>query len=87
VRHHHSSAPARPDQAPIEPPADRPVRVRDTLPWSWDDLAALTGLSRRFLEREVSAGGMPPTDVRFGRRARIRPATIMSWLDEQGGRP
>jgi predicted DNA-binding transcriptional regulator AlpA len=70
------------------PPVDRPmaantVPIRDRLLWGWDDIAALTGLSRRLLEREVSAGRMPPPDVRIGRRARYRPATITGWLDSR----
>jgi hypothetical protein len=67
-----------------------PVPIRDKLLWSWDDVSALTTVSRRLLEREVSAGRMPAPDVRIGRRACWRPATILSWLDElarpQGGR-
>jgi predicted DNA-binding transcriptional regulator AlpA len=66
----------------FELPGDhRPAPLRDRLLWSWDDIAALTGLSRRLLEREVSAGRMPPPDVRIGRRACFRPATITAWLD------
>jgi predicted DNA-binding transcriptional regulator AlpA len=86
--HHHSTAPSSPNQAPIErPEAASPISIRDKLLWSWNDVSALTGLSRRFLEREVSSGRMPGPDVRIGRRACFRPATIMSWLDAQGGRP
>lgn len=58
------------------------VPVRDKLLWSWDDVAALTGLSRRLLEREVSAGRMPAPDIRVGRRACFRAATVVAWLDE-----
>ncbi|MDE2100033.1 MAG: hypothetical protein KGL39_22455 [Patescibacteria group bacterium] len=57
------------------------VPVRDKLLWSWDDVSALTSMSRRMLEREVSAGRMPAPDVRIGRRACFRPATITTWLD------
>lgn len=77
-RHDHSTAPSR---LPQDPEATGAVTIRDRLLWSWDDIAALTGLSRRLLEREVSAGRMPGPDVRVGRRACWRPATITAWLD------
>jgi hypothetical protein len=58
-----------------------PVPVRDKLLWGWDDIAALTGLSRRLLEQQVSARRMPGPDIRVGRRALWRPATITAWLE------
>ena len=82
-RQYHPTAP--PTAATVQPEAASPVPIRDRLLWSWDDVAALTGLSRRFLEREVSAGRMPPPDVRIGRRACFRTATITSWLDSRRG--
>jgi hypothetical protein len=57
------------------------VPVRDKLLWGWDDIAALTGLSRRLLEQQVSARRMPGPDIRVGRRALFRPATIIAWLE------
>jgi hypothetical protein len=58
------------------------VPVRDKLLWGWSDIVALTGLSRRLLEREVSAGRMPGPDVKISRRrALFRPATITAWLE------
>jgi predicted DNA-binding transcriptional regulator AlpA len=70
----------RPEAPELPEPRHRSP-LRDRLLWSWDDIAALTGLSRRLLEREVSAGRMPPPDVRIGRRACFRPATVTAWLD------
>lgn len=81
-------------EAPIEPVAcsnGRPpeaakvVSIRDRLTWDLADISALTGMSKRWFERERSAGRMPPPDVRCGRRIMWRPATIEGWLDEQGG--
>ncbi|MFI5459776.1 MAG: helix-turn-helix transcriptional regulator [Isosphaerales bacterium] len=81
-------------EAPIEPVArsnGRPpeahnvVPLRDRLAWDLTDIAALMGVSRRLLERQRSAGKLPPPDVRIGRRCLWRPGTITRWLDEQGG--
>jgi hypothetical protein len=67
-------------------PTEAAVPIRERLLWSWDDVAALTTMSRRLLEREVAAGRMPPPDVRIGRRACYRPTTIMTWLDSLADR-
>jgi hypothetical protein len=76
--------------APSPPPQDSeaagPVPIRDKLLWGWDDIAALTGLSRRLLQREVSASRMPAPDVRVCRRALWRPRTITAWLEELADR-
>jgi hypothetical protein len=64
------------------PEAAGRVPVRDKLLWGWSDIVALTGLSRRLLEREVSAGRMPAPDVKICRRRALwRPATITEWLE------
>jgi hypothetical protein len=60
------------------------VSIHDKLTWGWDDIAALTGLSRRLLERQLSSGKMPPPDLRIGRRVLWRPNTIRSWIGEGG---
>jgi predicted DNA-binding transcriptional regulator AlpA len=76
----------------------RPVgryRMADAVPFherllvGWDDVSAHVGVSRRLLEREVSAGRMPAPDVRIGRRACWRPSTITTWIDSmaQQARP
>jgi predicted DNA-binding transcriptional regulator AlpA len=62
------------------------IPFRDRLLVGWDDITQHTGLSRRLLEREVSAGRMPAPDVRVGRRACWRAATIMQWIDELADR-
>ena len=81
-RQDHSTAPASP--LAVQSDAAKTVPIRDKLIWSWDDVAALTGLSG-LMEREVCAGRMPPPDVRIGRRACFRPATITNWLDSRKG--
>jgi predicted DNA-binding transcriptional regulator AlpA len=63
---------------PTAPPSA--VSIQDKLLWGWDDIAALTGLSRRLLERQLSAGKMPRPDLRVGRRVLWRPNTIRSWI-------
>jgi hypothetical protein len=79
-------------ELPLNPtpvvPSDPPftVPVRDKLTWDLADIAALTGLSRRLLERELSAGRMPRCDLRVGRRCLWRPETIHRWIEEGGHR-
>jgi hypothetical protein len=52
------------------------VPIKDRLLWDLDAIAALLGVSRRFLERERAAGRMPKPDVRLGRRLLWKPSTI-----------
>ncbi|MGP0068624.1 MAG: helix-turn-helix transcriptional regulator [Isosphaeraceae bacterium] len=80
----HPNAPPSPVESPKL--AADPVPIRDKLVWGWDDIAALTGLSRRLLQREVSARRMPAPDVTICRRALWRPETIRRWI-EGGGKP
>jgi len=77
-----SSGPA--DTGPVEPAG--PVPVRDKLRWTWDDIEALTGYDRRWMQQEISAGRMPRADLRAGRRAGWRPSTILGWLDAMADR-
>jgi predicted DNA-binding transcriptional regulator AlpA len=67
--------------APPPPNPAPPVAIRDKLAWGWDEISALTGVSRRLLERQLSAGKMPHPDVRIGRRVLWRPASIIAWFD------
>jgi predicted DNA-binding transcriptional regulator AlpA len=81
------NAPERdPDQ-----PSGPAVTIHDRLTWGLDEIAAVTGLSRRLLERERSAGRLPAPDLAFGRRVLWFPRTIRDWLDRKaagrGGRP
>jgi hypothetical protein len=62
----------------------RVVPIHEKLVWSADDVSALTGLSRRLLERERSAGRMPSPEIRVGRRVLWRPETIRRWIEEGG---
>jgi hypothetical protein len=77
-RQDHSTAPLPASQ---DREAPGPVPVRDKLLWGWDDIVALTGLSKRLLQREVSARRMPAPDVKVCRRALYRPSTITAWLE------
>lgn len=60
------------------------VPIADRLTWGLDDLTALTGLSRRTLERERSAGRLPKPDLKVGKRVLWTPSTIRRWLAEGG---
>jgi hypothetical protein len=57
------------------------VPLRDRLVWDLRDISALTTFSPRLLQRQIAAGKMPGPDVRVGRRACWKPATITNWLD------
>jgi hypothetical protein len=69
-----------------DPEATASIPIRDKGRWSPRDLEAVVGMSWRWMLREIAAGRMPPPDLRLGRSAGYRPATIMSWLDELAGR-
>ncbi len=78
----------------IDPPEDpRPeaTKPKRSLPPGFepmlglDDLAAILGVSRRWLERERSAGRVPRPDFQAGRCPRWNPSTIRAWI-ERGGR-
>jgi predicted DNA-binding transcriptional regulator AlpA len=53
------------------------------LTWGLDDIEALTGLSRRTLERLRSSGKFPRPDLVVGRRVLWRPSSIQEWIDKQ----
>jgi predicted DNA-binding transcriptional regulator AlpA len=78
------TAPGNADTGSIE--ADGPVPVHYKLRWTWADVEALTGMSKRWMQREISAGRMPAPDLRAGRRAGWRPSTILGWLDAMADR-
>src|SRR5262245_6464705 len=56
------------------------VPIHDKLTWDLADISALTGLSRRLLERELAAGRFPRADLRVGRRALWKPGTVQRAL-------
>jgi len=58
----------------------------DRLTLRIEELAAAIGVSRRALERELSAGRFPKPDLRIGKMPLWRIDTIQDWL-ETGGRP
>ena len=47
--------------------------------WGWPEVLASTGISRRTLERELSAGRFPRPTKRIGRRPFWRPDDIIEW--------
>jgi predicted DNA-binding transcriptional regulator AlpA len=74
---------------PQDPEAAVSIPTHDKLRWTPRDLEALTGMSWRWMLMEISAGRMPPPDLRLGRSVGYRPSTIRAWLDGQtrrGGR-
>jgi hypothetical protein len=89
----HVAAPA-PDPrlvpSPVDPRAGA-ARPKRKLPagiepmLSLDDIATWVSRSRRWLERERSAGRVPRPDFHAGKSPRWHVATIRAWL-ETGGR-
>jgi hypothetical protein len=78
-----------------EPASNDPARLRlaDTSPsadhiieplLSLNDLAAILNCSRRWLERERSAGRVPRPNFMTGRCPRWKPATIRRWIEGGG---
>jgi hypothetical protein len=97
-RLHLIDRPEAPEAMPSEAvPLTRPIKlvdsvpIRDRLLWDLNDITALTGLSRRFLERQLATGAMVACDTRVGRRCFWKPDRIIGWLDslsdQNGGRP
>jgi hypothetical protein len=79
------SPPAEPDkQAQNTPRRLLPAGIEPML--GIDALAIWLNVSRRWLERERSAGRVPKPDFMAGRCPRWKPETIRAWA-EKGGRP
>jgi predicted DNA-binding transcriptional regulator AlpA len=53
--------------------------------WGWPVILAVTGIPRRTLERELSAGRFPRPVRHVGRRPYWRPEDVRRWA--QGGQP
>jgi predicted DNA-binding transcriptional regulator AlpA len=66
--------------------ADATAKDLNRLAYRMADLVELTGLSRRLLERERSAGRFPKPDRVVGRVPLWRPETITAWLSLESGR-
>ena len=64
------------------PTSSIPIDCRLTL--GLREIALLTGLSRRLIEREMAAGRFPGPDVRVGRRTLWKPATVTNWVESGG---
>lgn len=72
--HDNSTLPDCPSQAPIVP----------RLLWGWPEVISATGIPRRTLERELSAGRFPHPVRRVGRRPFWSPEDVRRWAE--GGR-
>jgi predicted DNA-binding transcriptional regulator AlpA len=84
---HHPEPAIEPEAVPNGRPAavhDRKAPI-ERLTLRFDEVAAALGVSRRLLERELSAGRFPRPDLHIGRVPLWRPETVRRWLDSQGG--
>jgi predicted DNA-binding transcriptional regulator AlpA len=61
-----------------DPPTALPV---PRLLWGWPENVHATGIPRRTLERELSAGRFPKPIKRVGRRPYWRPADVIAWAE------
>jgi predicted DNA-binding transcriptional regulator AlpA len=66
--------------------ANRQAAAIERLTWRLNDIVEATGLSRRTIERERSAGRFPRPDKKVGKMPLWRPETIREWVAEGGGR-
>ena len=55
--------------------------MHERLAWDLDDIAALTGVSSRLLQRLRAAGKLPKPSVKLGRRVLWSAAEIRRWVD------
>ena len=62
-----------------------PAPTVERMTWRLDDIAKALGISRRALERERSAGRLPPPDLTIGRMPLWQVDKIRRWV-EGGGR-
>jgi predicted DNA-binding transcriptional regulator AlpA len=67
-----------------EPPGLVDAIEPHRLLWGWPEILAATGINRRVLEREISAGRFPKPIRRVGRRPYWKPADVIRWCE--GGR-
>lgn len=65
-------------------PAGLPLHER--LAWDLEDIAALTSVSSRHLQRLRAAGKLPKPSVKLGRRVLWSAAEIRRWVDSGGAR-
>lgn len=49
--------------------------------WGWPEVIDATGIPRRTLERELSAGRFPRPVKRVGRRPYWRPSDVAAWAE------
>jgi predicted DNA-binding transcriptional regulator AlpA len=49
--------------------------------WDWSEVTQATGIPRRTLEKELSAGRFPKPARRVGRRPYWRPADVAQWTE------
>jgi predicted DNA-binding transcriptional regulator AlpA len=68
----------RPKTEPKPESAAPPV---PRLLWGWPEVIEATGIPRRTLEREMSAGRFPKPVKRVGRRPFWRPADVTTWAE------
>jgi predicted DNA-binding transcriptional regulator AlpA len=67
------------------PKSDSPtVPIPERLVWDLENIAAMTGVSTRHLQRLRAAGRMPKPSVTLGRRVLWSSQVIRKWLDSGG---
>jgi predicted DNA-binding transcriptional regulator AlpA len=74
---------ADPGPLRLADPMDRQTEAGapQRLLWGWPQILAATGINRRTLERELSAGRFPRPIRRVGRRPYWRPADVIRWAE------
>ena len=83
----HKPAVGAPGRLRLATPTDRHPEAPavERLLWGWPEVLAATGIPRRSLERELSAGRFPRPIRRCGHRPFWRPDDVRRW--SEGGHP
>ena len=79
----HQPAAGDPGRLRLAAPTDRLPKAPavERLLWGWPEVLSATGICRRTLERELSAGRFPRPVLRVGRRPYWKPADVIRWAE------
>jgi predicted DNA-binding transcriptional regulator AlpA len=68
----------------VDPTAPAPAATTQNVPhflWGWHEIITTTGIPRRTLEREITAGRFPRPVRRVGRRPYWKPDDVCRWAE------
>jgi predicted DNA-binding transcriptional regulator AlpA len=62
-------------------PTEHPTGCEPAVLWGWPEVLARVPISRRTLERELSAARFPRPALRVGKRPFWRPVDVIRWAE------